>query len=80
MTSDVYAARNDMATKTVQPGESAAAKVTADAVNAVIQSAQSGKGGTTANINLNVDGRTVASAVYDPLSGLVRQKGVPVGG
>jgi hypothetical protein len=69
VTSDIYDAR-----KTITPEQSTAARVTEEAVNAVIQSSQQG-GGKTANINLNVDGRTVASAVYDPLKDIIRQKG-----
>ena len=62
------------AKKTVAASQSTGAKVTEEAVNAVIQSVQQG-GGKTANINLNLDGRTVASAVYDPLNDIIRQKG-----
>jgi phage-related protein len=67
-------AHGEVITKNVPYGESTAARVTEEAVNAVIQSYQQG-GGKTANINLNVDGRTVASAVYDPLNDIIRQKG-----
>lgn len=54
--------------------DSALGIASAASINASIQSSQQG-GGKTANINLNVDGRTVASAVYDPLNDIIWQKG-----
>lgn len=54
---------------------SVSARSTADTANAILSGISNNGGGKTANINLNVDGRTVASAVYDPLNDIVRQKG-----
>ena len=38
-----------------------------------------GSSGGAVNVNLNVDGRTLAQVVYDPLNGLIKQKGVVLG-
>ena len=74
-------ARSTYATPTTQIpyNESVAGKSTADLANTMIAGATQ-TGSKTANINLNVDGQKVAQVVYDPLSDVVTQKGVPIGG
>lgn len=41
--------------------------------------ASSAQVGGAVNVNLNVDGRTLAQVVFDPLNGLIKQKGVTLG-
>lgn len=41
--------------------------------------ASSAQVGGAVNVNLNVDGRTLAQVVFDPLNGLIKQKGVMLG-
>lgn len=38
-----------------------------------------GESGRQAVVNLVVDGRTLAQVLFDPLSGVAKQKGLPVG-
>jgi hypothetical protein len=52
-------------------------KASAATINGMLSSAS--QNGGTYNINLNVDGRTVAQVVFDPLNNIVRQKGVTLG-
>ena len=56
---------------------SAIGRASAATVNGIMASGSSGGG--VYNINLVVDGRTLASVVFDPLSGLIKQKGVTLG-
>lgn len=56
---------------------SAIGKASAATVNGIMAAGSSGGG--VYNINLSVDGRTLASVVFDPLSGLIKQKGVTLG-
>ena len=74
-------ARSTYATPTAQIpyNESVAGKSTADLANTVIAGAIQ-TGSKTVNINTNIDGQRVAQVVYDPLSDVVTQKGVPIGG
>lgn len=74
-------ARSTYATPTAQIpyNESVAGKSTADLANTMIAGAIQ-TGSKTVNINTNIDGQKVAQVVYDPLSDVVTQKGVPVGG
>jgi hypothetical protein len=41
--------------------------------------ASGGGSGGTQTINLVVDGRTLAQVVFDPLNGIIKQKGVTLG-
>lgn len=74
-------ARSTYATPTAQIpyNESVAGKSTADLANTMIAGAIQ-TGSKTVNINTNIDGQRVAQVVYDPLSDVVTQKGVPIGG
>lgn len=54
--------------------ESGIGKASAGTVNGIVAAASS-QGGGNYNINLVVDGKTLASVVYDPLNKISRQKG-----
>ena len=56
---------------------SAIGKASAASINGMISSAQTG--GQPVNINLNVDGRTLATVLFDPLNNVIKQKGVTLG-
>ncbi len=56
---------------------SAIGKSSAATIGSMFSSAS--QGGGVYNINLNVDGRTVANVVFDPLNSLIKQKGVTLG-
>lgn len=55
---------------------SSVGKSSAAMVNGIMASASDGG---TYNINLNVDGRTLASVLFDPLNNVAQQKGVLIG-
>lgn len=55
---------------------SSVGKSSAAMVNGIMASASDGG---TYNINLNVDGRTLASVLFDPLNNIAQQKGVLIG-
>ncbi len=57
---------------------SAIGRASAATVNGMFASAGGSSGGTQ-TINLVVDGRTLAQVVFDPLNGIIRQKGVTLG-
>ncbi len=57
--------------------DSAIGKTSAASINSMMSTAQAGGGNIS--INLNVDGRTLAQVLFDPLSGLVKQRGVTLG-
>lgn len=80
VTTDIYDLRGGIPTASVPVSQSGIGKTTEALADTWIQSYQ--QTGSPANINLNVDGRTVAQAVYDPLTGIAKQKGtgVPVRG
>lgn len=56
---------------------SAIGKASAASINSMISSAQAGGGNVS--INLNVDGRTLATVLFDPLNNVIKQKGVMLG-
>ena len=58
--------------------DSAIGKASAATVNGMFASAGASSGGAQ-TINLVVDGRTLAQVVFDPLNGMIRQKGVAFG-
>ena len=55
---------------------SSVGKSSAAMVNGIMASASDGG---TYNINLNVDGRTLAAVLFDPLNNVAQQKGVLIG-
>lgn len=57
--------------------DSALGKASSAAINSVMSSAASGGG--VYNIALNVDGRTLAQVLFDPLNNVIKQKGVTLG-
>lgn len=57
---------------------SAIGKASAATVNGMFASAGGSSGGAQ-TINLVVDGRTLAQVVFDPLNGIIKQKGVTLG-
>lgn len=57
--------------------DSAVGKSSAASISAALASAASE--GRTQTINLNVDGRAMASVIFDPLTGVAKQKGVMIG-
>ena len=61
----------------VTPAQSTMGKMSEASINSAIAMAN-GSGGTS-TINLVVDGRTLAQVVFDPLNGLIKQKGVTLG-
>lgn len=64
-------------TGSVDFAHSAIGKASAATISGMFSSAS--QSGGTYNINLNVDGRTVAQVVFDPLNNIVKQKGVTLG-
>jgi phage-related protein len=56
---------------------SALGRTTSAVMNGMMSSG--GSSGGTMNINLNVDGRTMAQVMFDPLNNIIRQKGVTLG-
>lgn len=67
-----------MAHASVDFASSALGKSSAATVNGVM-AAGAQSGGGEYNINLVVDGRTIATAVFDPLNEVSKQRGVPIG-
>lgn len=57
--------------------DSAIGKTSAASINSMMSTAQAGGGNVS--INLNVDGRTIASVLFDPLNNVIKQKGVTLG-
>lgn len=57
---------------------SAVGKSSSAIANGIMQTASEQHGGMI-HINLNVDGRTLASVLFDPLTGVAKQKGVVIG-
>lgn len=57
---------------------SAIGRASAATVGGIMAAGSSG-GGQPVNVNLVVDGRALASVVFDPLNGLIKQKGVTLG-
>lgn len=56
---------------------SAIGRASAASINSAMSTAQAGGGNIS--INLVVDGRTLASVLFDPLNNVIKQKGVPLG-
>lgn len=56
---------------------SAIGKTSAASINSMMSTAQAGGGNVS--INLVVDGRTLATVLFDPLNNVIKQKGVPLG-
>lgn len=56
---------------------SALGRTTSAVMNGMMSSG--GSSGGVMNINLNVDGRTMAQVMFDPLNNIIRQKGVTLG-
>lgn len=65
----------------VDYADSAFGRSTKTTVNGLFAAASQpgGESGRQAVVNLVVDGRTMAQVLFDPLSGVAKQKGVPVG-
>lgn len=65
----------------VDYADSAFGRSTKTTVNGLFAAASQpgGESGRQTVINLVVDGRTMAQVLFDPLSGVAKQKGVPVG-
>ncbi len=61
----------------VEFSNSAIGRASAASINSAMSAAQAGGGNIS--INLNVDGRTMASVLFDPLNNVIKQKGVPLG-
>ena len=60
--------------------DSTMGRLSAAAINNAIGLASgSGGNGQPAVVNLVVDGRTLAQVLFDPLSGVAKQKGTPIG-
>lgn len=78
--SDMYDIRDGIPTASIPTSQSGIGKSTEALANTWLQTYQ--QTGSAANINLNVDGHTVAQVVYDPLNDIAKQKGtgVPVRG
>ena len=64
-------------TSSVSFSESSLGKSSAGIVNGIIAGSQSSK--STQNINLVVDGKTLANVVFDPLNNISKQRGVALG-
>lgn len=56
---------------------SAIGRASAASINSAMSAAQAGGGNVS--INLNVDGRTLATVLFDPLNNVIKQKGVTLG-
>ena len=70
-------AEGDFGYGTVDFASSSLGKTSAAQINTMI--AENGEQGGAYNINLILDGRTLANVLFDPLSNTVKQKGVMLG-
>lgn len=68
----------DVMHSTVDFSASALGKSSAATINGIMSASSQSDGGTY-NINLVVDGRTLANVVFDPLNAVSKQRGVPIG-
>lgn len=64
-------------TGSVDFASSGIGRASAATINSMLSSAS--QGGGVYNINLTVDGRTLANVVFDPLNGIIKQKGATLG-
>ena len=63
----------------VDVAQSTMGKMSSAAINNAISLAGGSGGGQLVNVNLNVDGRTLATVLFDPLNNVIKQKGVTLG-